>query len=310
MNTIKVIPFIILMIVVAACSEEPATPTLIPATQTPIIITATPLPATPTLIPSATFTTTPMPSLTPPTSDSGSADDEQASPAQVARPVNNFKSNCTAKQDWEIYTVKVGDTLGRLATQTNSTLNKLADANCLINPNIIVVGQSLRLPQQPDRGDEPDPVIEDLITSFNVNQPEVTVGKTITFSWKAEAGTVISIVNKTLNNTLIGSDLSDSGLLTYNIPASLDPETIKAITFSVSGKLIRDDGDIFANPLERTVSIVAPDDCDDSGSTDTTDDDCDNTDVCDDSGATGTTDDDCDDTDDDTSDDDDTSSTD
>ena len=294
MKLIYWIPLLIIALIASACDEEPqSTPTLVPPSQTPFIITATPLPvtATPTatITPTATLTATEKPADDD--DDNGGSNDQGA--PQPAKPINNFKPNCTARQDWQVYTITVGDTLGRLATQTDSTLNALANANCLINANIIVVGQKLRVPKQPDKGGEPDPIIEDLITAFNANQTSAVPGETITLSWTADDGTQISIINKTLD-LIIGNNLGDTASLSYIIPNSVDPDKVSAMTFTISGKLVRDGEDIFASPVERTITIESPlDDCNDSGATDTADDDCETDPECDDSGATDTTDDDC-----------------
>lgn len=291
-------------VVVSACQAEPqAAPTVVPPTQTPFIITATPLPATATPLPTVTATITPTEEAT----EEQPASQPQTNNNSTAKPVSNIKSNCTARQDWVSYTVKVGDSLGKLATYTGSTVSALANANCLINPNLIAVGQKLRLPKQPVvPDDEPDPIIENLIDLFDINKTGAVPGEAVTFSWKADAGTTISIVNKTLNTTIIGNDLNATGALTYTIPNTVDPDALKAMVFSISGKLVRDGEDIFASPVERTISIQSPlddDDDDDTGDDDTGDDDTGDDDTGDDD--TGDDDTDNDDTgDDDTGDDD------
>lgn len=58
-------------------------------------------------------------------------------------------TNCTPRTDWPLYTVKAGDTLGVIATNTGSTITDLTRANCLANPNSIAVGQQLRVPRVP-----------------------------------------------------------------------------------------------------------------------------------------------------------------
>jgi LysM repeat protein len=58
-------------------------------------------------------------------------------------------STCTVRTDWPLYTVVTGDTLGSIAQRTNSTINALATANCLNNPDSIQVGQQLRVPVLP-----------------------------------------------------------------------------------------------------------------------------------------------------------------
>ena len=57
--------------------------------------------------------------------------------------------NCIPREDWLVYTVQPGDTLGRIAQRVDSTVNELATASCLANINIISVGQQLRVPVLP-----------------------------------------------------------------------------------------------------------------------------------------------------------------
>lgn len=126
------VSLVVLVVAISACSPTAApTPTPEPtetqtpteaftdtpaATQTPFIIVVT---ASPTRTPTAER---PAPTLT----------------------------NCTPRADWTTqYTVVVGDTLGRLAQRTGSTVSQLAQGNCLSDPNRIVVGQRLRLPRVP-----------------------------------------------------------------------------------------------------------------------------------------------------------------
>jgi LasA protease len=51
----------------------------------------------------------------------------------------------------EQYTVKAGDTLGTIAQEFSTSLDRLVDANNLINPNLLSVGQVLMIPA-PDPG--------------------------------------------------------------------------------------------------------------------------------------------------------------
>ena len=54
---------------------------------------------------------------------------------EEAKPINNT-----------IYTVKRGDTLSKIATMYNTTYQKLAEYNNIKNPNIINVGQIIKIP--------------------------------------------------------------------------------------------------------------------------------------------------------------------
>lgn len=57
--------------------------------------------------------------------------------------------NCQVRTDWLAYTVQAGDTVGGLAIRTNTSLNDLVIGNCLTNPDVINVGETLYLPRQP-----------------------------------------------------------------------------------------------------------------------------------------------------------------
>ena len=46
----------------------------------------------------------------------------------------------------EVYTVKSGDTLSEIASKYNTTYQKLAEYNGIQNPNLIYVGQKIRIP--------------------------------------------------------------------------------------------------------------------------------------------------------------------
>jgi hypothetical protein len=50
---------------------------------------------------------------------------------------------------WLVYIVPSGDTLGRIATASGSSVRALMDANCIENPNLLYVGQSLYVPLIP-----------------------------------------------------------------------------------------------------------------------------------------------------------------
>ncbi|MCB0037821.1 MAG: LysM peptidoglycan-binding domain-containing protein, partial [Anaerolineales bacterium] len=54
---------------------------------------------------------------------------------------------CTPHTDWPAYTVQAGDTLGTIAQAAGSSIAELTTGNCLDNPNLIEVGQTIYVPQ-------------------------------------------------------------------------------------------------------------------------------------------------------------------
>lgn len=57
--------------------------------------------------------------------------------------------NCTTPAGWLPYTVVAGDTLGTLAITTFTSVAELVSANCIANPDLIYVGQTLHVPRTP-----------------------------------------------------------------------------------------------------------------------------------------------------------------
>ncbi|MFZ4815085.1 MAG: LysM peptidoglycan-binding domain-containing protein [Phototrophicaceae bacterium] len=115
--------------------------------------------ATPTAEPSATLEPTPAPTQTPIVIEveriitaTPNTPEPTTIPAATAR-TNAFatRSACTVNAAWTSrYTVASGDTVGRIATATDSNVAAIRDGNCLADANSIYVGQVLRVPKTPD----------------------------------------------------------------------------------------------------------------------------------------------------------------
>jgi hypothetical protein len=69
----------------------------------------------------------------------------------------------------EVYTVKKGDTLSEIAAKYNTTYQKLAEYNGIANPNVIHVGQKIKIPS----AKKSDPVPE------AKPAPSIKVGSTV-----------------------------------------------------------------------------------------------------------------------------------
>jgi LysM repeat protein len=76
--------------------------------------------------------------------------------------VEEFLEACEPNTDWvNTYTVQPGDSLSRIAEMFDTSAGALAAGNCIENPDIVSVGQVLRVPsssQQPT--DQPEPTQE------------------------------------------------------------------------------------------------------------------------------------------------------
>lgn len=70
-------------------------------------------------------------------------------PTTTTEGIAAANTNCVPPAGWVPYTVVSGDTLGSLAEQIGSNITLLQSANCLANPELIYVGQTLYLPALP-----------------------------------------------------------------------------------------------------------------------------------------------------------------
>lgn len=68
-------------------------------------------------------------------------------PPQPGGGTGGTRVSCTPRTDWTgSVTVQAGETLFRIASRFNLTVDQLAQGNCLVNANVIQVGQVLRVP--------------------------------------------------------------------------------------------------------------------------------------------------------------------
>ncbi len=78
---------------------------------------------------------------------SGSVQSGGSSCYSNCNPTYYVPSYCTPRYDWGYsYVVQRGDTLSNIAQRANVSLQTLAQGNCIANPNLIYVGQTLRVP--------------------------------------------------------------------------------------------------------------------------------------------------------------------
>lgn len=73
-----------------------------------------------------------------------------ALPEGTAAPVlPTVPPTCTVRTDWPTYRVGAGETLSQIAARTGSSVQQLAQANCISDANLIRQGQLLRVPRLP-----------------------------------------------------------------------------------------------------------------------------------------------------------------
>lgn len=133
----------IAIIMMSACSLNQA------ASENVTELTPASLEATATPVVTKTFTPTPLPSATAKLSQAIIIPTSTPIPIQVASN-NSSTTSCTVTRvDLPVYIVVAGDTLSNIARKTNSTVNELAQINCLSDVSQIRVGQQLHVLQAP-----------------------------------------------------------------------------------------------------------------------------------------------------------------
>ncbi len=153
----------------------------------------TPLPSlTPsqTLLPPPTFeplTPTPLPSSTPTQTATLVYEVNVSIPglhgAETATPTGT--PGCSVRDDWKLtYTVQTDDALARIAAAYNSSVGALAEGNCIDDPNLIRVGQTLRVPGEAHPA-QPEYVCTpwEVLTPFDGSQTVPGDGS-LTFNWR------------------------------------------------------------------------------------------------------------------------------
>ncbi|MCC6801555.1 MAG: LysM peptidoglycan-binding domain-containing protein [Anaerolineae bacterium] len=234
----------IITLLASACSLQATHPQSVPillqgaATATETIPPSTPLPSlTPsrTLLPPPTFeppTLTPLPSATPTVTLTSTLDLSVSIPGlhglETATPTG--EAACEPRKDWKLtYTVQPNDALAHIAERYGTYVSTLAEANCLDDPNVISIGQVLRVP-----GDAP-PSGETYDCSWTLLIPQdgtlaVSGSGTLTFTWrgpraarnlirlyKPNGGTYEVVVELRQNETIDLSEIPDAGTYTWYV---------------------------------------------------------------------------------------------
>jgi len=196
----------------------------------------------------------------------GMAITRTASPTPTAtltiQPINAVRStNCSPRTDWAIYIVVAGDTLGSIARRTGTTVNLLAEANCLADANQIMAGQQLRIPHS--SLDVPTPVGPPTPNGVRVGG-QLTISPVIgdEAGWLVlQAGSVVTItwpraeqlgaveVNFTLSPpgtgstpTYIGTDINtaDGVSIQWTVPSTGTQGYLEATAGTLGGRVLVD----------------------------------------------------------------------
>ncbi len=202
-TTMKRLPILLLILLLAltACNLQQQSPpfavTLTSATSVAQAATETIPPYTPlaTLTPSPTLR--PPPTFEPPTATVPATNTPTITPTATINlsvsipglngaetPTPTSTQGCTPRKEWKLrYTIQRDDALIKIAEKYGTSVNELAEANCISDVNAIVIGHELHVP-----GDSQpvEPYVCDgweVLTPLNGTQAIQGTGS-ITFNWR------------------------------------------------------------------------------------------------------------------------------
>lgn len=179
-------------------TPSPEPEVIIIAQNSTEIPTETLLPATPYSSRTPTATLLPPPTLEPPTPTAQASLTPSLTPTQsfivnvtvegiqgLPSPTTESDEACEPREDWQLeYEVQVNETLTMIAERFGTNIWALAEGNCMENPDVIRVGEKLRVPG------EAFPVVPEVeCIEYTLLQPIQGAWKVpeigqITFNWQ------------------------------------------------------------------------------------------------------------------------------
>ncbi len=164
-------------------------------------------------------------------------------------------TTCVPRTDWVArYTVVDGDTLGSIASRTNTTAITLATGNCLANPDSIFTGQVLLLPQAPsvptatqnpaaDGPSQQGTIYISAIVSADAGNFFLLRGETITLRWDDAPASIEGIrfiLGTSSSQTEIGQDANplDGISISWNVPAGLSGQIMASARYAGNTKVV------------------------------------------------------------------------
>ena len=163
---------------------------------------------------------------------------------------NGGTTTCAIRTDWQIYTIASGDTLSSIARRVNSTVNQLANANCISDPSRITVGQSLRVPVQPvpptqpaNQNQQVGRIFADLLLPVNGSVNVLPANRTVRLEWLEASFIGLSSVEfvyvprGTTQTISLGVDnyLADGAVLNWIVPLNIDGRIVARSQINTGG---------------------------------------------------------------------------
>ncbi len=132
--------------------------------------------------PTATFPPTLTPSITPTATINLNVSVPGLHGAETPTPTTT--PGCQPRDDWKLrYTVQRDDALARIAQTYSTSVDQLAEGNCLSDPNLIRVGQVLRVPGEVQPSTPQYDCTFELLTPFDGTLAIPETGE-IAFNWR------------------------------------------------------------------------------------------------------------------------------
>jgi LysM repeat protein len=146
-------------------------------------------------------------------------------------PTPTSTQQCAPRKDWKLtYTVQRDDALARIADLYDTTVQALVEGNCLSNPNLIVIGQTLRVPGESQPIVPAIPCIPWQVLTPRDGTTAVGGSGSLTFDWRGPRaprnlirvykpnGSVYEIMVELRQNDVIDlAELPDGGVYTWYV---------------------------------------------------------------------------------------------
>jgi len=106
--------------------------------------------------------------------------------AAIVASATATEASCTPITGWQSYVIQRGDTLSSIAAKTNSTVEELIAANCIENPNRIIVNTSIFVPSLPAADPPPTSTPSDTTSSLTTLTQAGLLAFEYPSDWKRE----------------------------------------------------------------------------------------------------------------------------
>jgi hypothetical protein len=143
-------------------------------------------------------------------------------------PTASLEGDCTLREDWgQSYTVEAGDVLEEIAEAYGLTIEEIAEANCLIDPSRLRIGQVLRI-----AGDTPTATASAI--AFRADSYSLSEGECTILRWDAFNVSEVRLINgEVLQNSFLEVCPTETTTYTLQVVFLDGTETEGELTITV-----------------------------------------------------------------------------